>query len=266
MPRLDRLITLSAPTTATYAADLWALQTAAAWLTDASVAADVDQVGEFAFIDASGNVVSIWDSTARIGAARGAYRYTSARQALARQLVIVPPPAYSELATGAAFTSGKATVSVSIDGGADAAVFEYPLTSSARRADGAYVFGLGALNWRIAAATFDVNTRMAIGPDATRRDPNARITLQLDFSVAQTKAWAMLVETSSFEGGVLGEAVQNRRYRVRQTDAATLHSELADDDGKWQIVGLEPDGRRRMLNIDCQQYSYSSQQVSLNAV
>ena len=269
MPSFDRLVTVSPPSAANFDADVAALLENAHFLTDTDEPSSVDQTGEFAFVRAA-NVVPALSATTAPAATETAISirfrqaplttrtgFAQARMAQAAKLVVFPPPAYADLATGADFEGGMAVLATSNRDAAPVDVCAFPLTANARRADGAYIFDVGALDWRAASSSIVYSTNQALERD--------RLFLSLTFAVAGARIWAMLLESAAIEGGVLGEAVLTRRYMTRQHGGVTVHRELADEDGRWDINGVEPDGRRRYLTVDCQQRSYSTTSVQLNA-
>lgn len=270
MPTLDRLVSIGPPSTASYAASLAALQSPAYRIADGDPVADVDTVGEFGFAQHGATpeqtvLIAFEERDPRSATGTIGRR----RFANADVLVLVPPANTQGLPRGADLLGGTVLLSISLPATAPIPLFQFDIDSGQladfhdahlvgqqpARGQGILTYVLSRYQWLYGNRDWVLP---ATGGLLDHTPEETIYHVGFDFRVRLRQQWAMLLETSAIDS-VTGTAastavsVQRRQYRIRQTvDAATTFEELTDADGKWNIVAVEPEGRRRFAVVDCE--------------
>lgn len=237
MPTFDRIVEIGAPSAAEYTALLDTLEDHPYIINDGDPVSGIDVPGEFAFANAQGLIG--WFDPA------DSYFIPRARFSMATSaLLVAPGGGPGGLPVAANLLSGTVRLSLSIDGGYPTPVFELDISAGAV-ANGVYTYTLGAYRWlRGNAAKYGSAIAQTL----------IRYTVNFDFRVATARRWAQLQDSQAFDtvAGQSPATLQTRRYRIRHTPLATTFAELTDDVGKWDIVSVEPEGRRRYMTLECQ--------------
>lgn len=235
MPSFDQLVSIGPPSTAEYSASLDDLEGTFNRIDDGDPVANIDKPGEFAFANPQGLIG--WFDT------NDSYFIPHRRFMLANRAILVVPDGPGGLPVGADLTGGTVTLAYEVASSRPVDVFKLDLTAGAF-ASGIYTYQLANYAWlRGAAIKFGSALRQTL----------IVYHVRFAFQVRTTRHWARLVDGGSFDsvGGDTPSVLQSRRYRMRYADVSTF-AELTDGDGKWNVVGIEPEGRRRYMELDVQ--------------
>lgn len=241
MPSFDRVVEIGPPRGVGYVltADAIARHNP---VEDGAAVNAINLQGEAAFATAGG-LIAWYDFD-------NAVTVTQARFQAATRFLLRAPAGPGGFATGDRLRGGTVAVSVSEYEGAPVPLYSFAIASGEVDANGLYVFGLSDYQWLYPAGSY-VNRAIAI-TEATAHD--LRFLLSLTFDVVANRVWARLDTATAFDAVVQGGPgyEETRRYVMRHTAAATPLAELVEAGVRWRIVGIEPEGRRRTLNVDVQ--------------
>lgn len=237
MPPFDRVVELGPPSSASYTAALRTLEAAPYQIDDGDNVSQIDVPGEFAYANANAAGLIGWydpDDSSYYSIERARF------EAATRMLLVAPGGTGTPgaLPVGDKLTGGRITFLSSYLEAAFQPVFRHAITRG-ELADMRYQYDLGSFEWLSSATPF--------------RNPNLleniRYRLVFEFDAVRTKHWARLLDATVVDDTSLDlpAIVETRRYSMRYADV-TPFEELTDG-GSWNIVGVEPQGRRRTIEV-----------------
>ena len=251
MPSFDRVVSIGPPSRALYVAQLDSLETFPYTLDDGDNVSKIDVPGEFAYATAAAaGVIGWFDPNDLYNVERTRF------QAATRLLVVAPGGEAGEggLPVGSDLLGGRITFHYGLAGAAPVPLFRHNVTAGALTA-GRYEWSLGGYVWFPAATPYG----------DTRLD-QIRYVLDMAFEVRGRKSWARLMDAGSFDvvTAQTPEIQQTRRYLMRYDESVSTFNELTDAGERWNIVSVEPEGRRRTMELECQRIvSDASRNVEL---
>lgn len=244
MPSFDRVVRIGAPNAATYTGSHAALESDLHAFATGDSPSRIDVPGEFAFATAAGLIAWWRDRSPTHLVSRDHF-------AAAVKLLAVPPQSPGTLPHGDQLTGGKIALGVRLEAARAIRLFDFDITAGTL-ADGRLEYAIANYQWRYSQNQWEIPTTGGI-LDYTA--DQVEFVVNLDFAVRTAAVWAMLLETAAVDSigaDAVTTATQRRQYRIRHTAEATTFKELTDDDGTWNIVAVEPEGRKRFMMLDCE--------------
>lgn len=247
MPAFDRIVEIGPPSEANYTAALATLEAVPYQINDGDNISQIDIPGEFAYANANAaGLIGWYDPTDN-----SYYSIERSRFDAATRILLVAPGGSGTpgtLPVGMQLTGGRVTLFTSYLGASFRPVFRHAITAG-ELTGGRYEYALGSFEWLSSATPF--------------RNPNIleniRYSLRFEFDVVKTKHWARLIDSSVVDDVdlALPSVTETRRYAMRYAET-TPFQELTDG-GAWDIIGVEPQGRRRTMELSVQRTSVDEQ-------